>query len=176
MGAFFFFPDLASASRWYQMWGDHSLPSQRCRVFANSRIYPGCAAAVVGVPSGLVTMFVGKPFHLHAFVGAIEGQYVRYYLNIVLKWEEWINIPERTAGGFADVSICLCPSLRDKPCHAQCFHRGNHHCSDIRCLIITAWQVILSSASPTLSHYTSFCRLQIVGYLLKAVTSEKWFS
>lgn len=126
----------------------------------------------------MVTMFVGKPSHLHAFVGAIEGQYVRYYWNLVLKWEEWINIPQGTAGGSADVSICLWSSLRDEPCCAQeqCFHRGNHRCSDIRCLIITAWQVILSSASPTLSHYTSFCRLQVVGYLLKAVASEKWFS
>lgn len=59
----------------------------------------------------------------------------------VLKWEEWINIPQGRAGVSADVSICSCPSLRDGPCRAQeqCVHRGNHHCSDIRCLIITAW-------------------------------------
>lgn len=126
---------------------------------------------------GMVTMFVGKSSHLHTFVGATEGQYVMYYWNIVLKQEEWIYNSQGRAGVFADVSICLCPSLRDKPCaQEQCFHRGNHHCSDIRCLIITAWQVILSSASPTLSHYSSFCRLQVVGYLSKAVTSEKWFS
>lgn len=46
---------------------------------------------------GVVTMFVAKPSHLHASVGAIEEQYVMYYLNIVLKWEVWINIPQGTA-------------------------------------------------------------------------------
>lgn len=164
----------------------HSLCCQRCKVFANSRVYPTALQAALqqwfGSPltmsEGVVTMFVGKPSHLRAFVGPIEGQCVMYYLKIVLKWEEWIHIPQRTAGGSADVSICSSPSLRCEPCHAQeqCFHRGSHHCSDIRCLIITPWQVILYSASPTLSHYTSFCRLQVVGYLLKSVTSEKWFS
>lgn len=69
----------------------HSLPCQRCRDFANSGIYPGCVPTVVGITSGLVRedgCNVGKPSHLHAFVGAVEGQYVGYYWNIVLKWEE----------------------------------------------------------------------------------------
>lgn len=51
-------------------------------------------------------MFVAKPSHLHASVGAIEEQYVMYYLNIVLKWEVWINIPQGTAE-----EVCWCLHL-----------------------------------------------------------------
>lgn len=47
----------------------------------------------------------------HGFVGTIEGHDAMYYLNIVLKWKEWINIPQGTAGWSADGSICSCPSL-----------------------------------------------------------------
>lgn len=67
-----------------------------------------------------------------------------YYLNMVLKWEEWLNIPEGTAGWSADVSTRSRPSLRDELVEEpwsvwqQRLHRTIRHCSGIRYLIITS--------------------------------------
>lgn len=67
----------------------HSLPCQRCRVFANSRIYPSYTATGVWVASGLVRgdghNVCGQTIPPSCFVGAIEGQYVMYYLYYCFK-------------------------------------------------------------------------------------------
>lgn len=67
----------------------HSLPCQRCRVLQTVGYIQAALQQEFGSPlvlsEGMVTMFVGKPSHLHAFVGAIEGQYVMYYFYYCFK-------------------------------------------------------------------------------------------
>lgn len=75
-------------------------------------MYPGNPAIVFWVTCSHVGgVFVGRPSYLHHVVATIGGHDTMYYLNIVLKWEEWLTIPEGTAGWSADVSIRSRPSL-----------------------------------------------------------------
>ena len=91
----------------------HPLPCQRGRFFASKRVYPGCPATVVWLTCGRVGgVVVGRPSYLHGVVGTTEGHDAVFYLNIILKWEEWINVPWGTVGWSADVSICSCPSWK----------------------------------------------------------------